>query len=76
VDVKRLGKCRRKRKTTQADDRFLLRKSKLDPRKTSQELQQDLAESGIVIHDSTVRKRLLENGRRAICPQKKQLLTE
>lgn len=76
VDVKRLGKCGRKRKTTPADDRFLLRKSKLDPRKSSQDLQQDLAASGIVIHDSTVRKRLLESGRRAIRPQKKQLLTE
>lgn len=76
VNVKRLGNCGRKRKTTPRDDSFLLRKSKLDPRKTSQDLQQDLAASGIVIHDSTVRRRLLENGRRAIRPQKKQLLTD
>lgn len=75
VEVKRKGKCGRKRKTTHRDECLLLRNSKLNPRKTSFDLQQDLEKAGVKIHDSTVRKRLIEGGRKAIRPQKKQLLT-
>lgn len=55
VDVKRIGNCGRKRRTTPRDVLFLLRKSKLDRTKTSHDLQLDLAASVIVIHVSTVR---------------------
>lgn len=75
IEVNRKGKCGRKRKTTARDEVFLIRESRLNPRKTSQELQQDLAHAGVVVHDSTVRKRLIEGGRKTIRPQKKQLLT-
>jgi hypothetical protein len=54
---------------------MLLRISKLDPRKTSIVLKKELEVSGVHIHSSTVRRRLLENGRRARKPIKKQLLT-
>lgn len=75
IEVNRKGKCGRKRKTTRRDEAFLIRDSKLNPRKTSQELQQDLAHAGVIVHDSTVRKRLIEGGRKTIRPHKKQLLT-
>lgn len=74
IDVQRKGKCGRKRKTTPRDEAFLIRESKLNPRKTSQELQKDLAHVGVIVHDSTIRKRLIEGGRKTIRPQKKQLL--
>lgn len=76
VELKRVGRCGRKRKTTARDEAFLMRQSKIDPKKTSADLQQDLAEHGVNIHDSTIRKRLIEMGRKAIRPQKKQLLTK
>lgn len=75
IEVNRKGRCGRKRKTTARDEAFLIRESKLNPRKTSQQLQRDLAHAGVIIHDSTVRKRLKEGGRKAVRPQKKQLLT-
>ena len=43
VTPRRKGKCGRKRKTTPKDDLVLLRNSKKDPRKTSFDLQKDLA---------------------------------
>src|ERR1700761_5380894 len=75
VSPKRKGRCGRKRITTVRDDRFLLRYSKQDPRKTSSDLQRDLSRAGVVIDASTVRRRLLEVGRKARRPVKKQLLT-
>ena len=51
VEVKRKGKCGRKRKTTPRDKAFLLRDSKLHPRKTSYDLQQDLEKAGVKIHN-------------------------
>lgn len=71
----RLGKCGRKRKTTKKEDALLLRNSKIHPTKTSDDLQKDLAFSGTSVHASTVRRRLLEVGRKARRPVKKQLLT-
>lgn len=73
---KRKGKCGRKRKSTPKDDAYLLRKSKLDPRKTSSDLQKDLASAGVKISASLVRRRLVFAGRRARRPQMKQLLTQ
>ena len=74
-NTKRRGKCGRKRKTTARDDSFVIRNSVIDPKKTSVDLQSDLASAGVVVHDSTIRRRLLEVGRRAHKPLKKQLLT-
>ena len=77
VEVQRKGKCgrKRKRKTTKRYDLTLLRKSKLNPRKTSEELKRDMDDSGVHVSSSTVRRRLLEKGRKARRPKKKQLLT-
>ncbi|KAJ4450863.1 hypothetical protein ANN_02295 [Periplaneta americana] len=65
----------RKRKTSPADDRLIVRKSKLYPRLTAVNLTHELiATTGANIHVTTVRRRLLEAGRRARKPIKKQLL--
>ena len=72
----RRGRCGRKRKTTTHDDRTILRNSLKDPRKISKDLQRDLAMAGVDIDSSTVRKRLLQAGRIARSPRKKQLLTD
>ncbi|KAJ4445714.1 hypothetical protein ANN_12399 [Periplaneta americana] len=70
------GNCGRKRKTSPADDRLIVRKSKLNPRLTAVDLTRELmATTGANIHVTTVRRRLLEAGRRARKPIKKQLLT-
>uniref|UniRef100_A0A3Q3KA92 Transposase Tc1-like domain-containing protein n=1 Tax=Monopterus albus TaxID=43700 RepID=A0A3Q3KA92_MONAL len=76
VSPKRKGKCGRKRKTTPRDDAYLIRESVKDPRKTSDALKVDLKEKGIEVSSSTVRRRLLEVGRKAYRPVKKQLLTK
>ena len=75
VDIKRKGNCGRKRKTTKRDDISILRNSKLHPRKTSEDLKRDLDATGVHVSSSTVRRRLLKEGRRARKPKKKQLLT-
>lgn len=62
VSPRRKGNCGGERATTPRDDAFLLRKSDVDPQKNSFDLQKDLAEAGVKIHDSTVRRRLLEAG--------------
>lgn len=76
ISPKRKGKCGRRRKTTRRDDVILLRESKRDPRKTSDSIAKDLKDRGIEVSSSTVRRRLLECGRRARRPLKKQLLTK
>ena len=62
VETKRKGKCGRKRKTTTRDDSFIMRKSKADPRKSSDDLKRDLAEAGVHISSSAVPRRLTEQG--------------
>uniref|UniRef100_A0A3Q3R911 Transposase Tc1-like domain-containing protein n=1 Tax=Monopterus albus TaxID=43700 RepID=A0A3Q3R911_MONAL len=76
VSPKRKGKCGQKRKTTPRDDAYLIRESAQDPRKTSDVLKVDLKEKGIEVSSSTVCRRLLEVGRKAYRPVKKQLLTK
>ena len=76
VTPKRKGTCGRKRKTTPRDDAYLIRESVKDPRKTSDAIKTTLGEKGIEISSSTVRRRLLEVGRKAYRPVKKQLLTK
>ena len=70
----RKGNCRRKKKTTPRTDAYLLRESKFNPRKTSFQLQQDLASAGVMVDSSTVRWRLIAVGRKARRPIKKQLV--
>ena len=65
VEVQKKGRCGRKRKTTERDDLTLLRNSKISSRKTSEESKRDLDESGVHGSSSTVRRRLLEKGRKA-----------
>ena len=60
VDIKRKGKWGRKRKTTIQDDSFIMRKSKMDPRKTSDDLKRDLEAADVQVSSSTVRRRLIE----------------
>lgn len=72
---KRRGKCGRKRKTTLRTDKILIRNSKINPRKTSSDLRRDLLATGFDVSSSTARRRLLEAGRKARRPVKKQLLT-
>ena len=73
--TKKRGQRGRKRKTTSRDHKMILQNSFKDLRKTSEDLQRDLATAGVNVDSSTVKKRLLEAGRKARSPRKKQLLT-
>ena len=75
ISPKKTGNCGRKKKTTPTDDRFLLRKSKLNPRLFAVDLARELGERGVNLHVSNVRRRLLLAGRKACKPVKKHLLT-
>ena len=63
------------KENTKRDDLTLLRNSKINPRKISEELKSDLDESEVHVSSSAVRRQLLEKGRKARKPKKKQLLT-
>ena len=76
VTPRRKGKSGRKRKTTLKEDLILLWNSKKDPRKTSFDLQKDLASAGVRISSSTEKRRRLEAGRKAKKPLKTHLLTK
>ena len=76
ITPQKKGNCGRKRKTSPADDRLIVRKSKINPRLTAVNLTRELiATTGANIHVTTVRRRLSEAGKRAYKPIKKQLLT-
>ena len=75
VTVKRRGRCGRKRKTTARDDQMIIRNSVKNPRKTSVDFKRDLSDAGVNVDSSTIRRRLIERGRLARRPKKKQLLT-
>lgn len=64
IKVNRKGKCGRNRKTTARYEAVLIKESKLNTGKTSQQLQQDLALIEGIIHDCTVLKRLIEGGKK------------
>ena len=70
VNIHRRGRCGRKNKATAHDDKMIIRNSVKALRKRSQELQRDLATSGVIIDSSTIRKRLLSAGRIARKPSK------
>ena len=54
LTASRKGNYGRKKKITSRMDAYLLRKSKFNPRKTSFQLQQDLASAGVMVDSSTV----------------------
>ena len=75
VEVQKKGRCERKGKTSKPDDLILLHNSKINPQKSSEELKRDSDESGVHVSSSTIQRGLLEKGRKARKPKKKQLLT-
>ena len=72
----RHGRCGRKRKTSPQDVKVMIRNSVKYLKKTSKDLQKDLALAGVNVASSTVRRRLFEVGRTARRPLRKQLLTK
>ena len=72
----RHGRCGRKRKTTPQHVKVMIRNSVKNPKKTSKDIQRDIALAGVNVAFSTVRRRLLEVGRTARRPLCKQLLTK
>jgi len=70
VVPRRKSKCGRKLKTAPKDEGILLRNSKMNPRKSSFELQKDLAYSGVHVSSAIVRHRLIEASRKAKNPTK------
>jgi len=72
----RIGRSGRKSITTPQTVQMLITESEKDPRKTSHDLKRDLEMGGVFISARTVRRRLVEAGRMARRPIKKQLLTD
>jgi len=75
LDVKRAGKCGRKRKSTERDDSFIVRESLKDRIKTATQIWVDVKTRDIDISKETVRRRLREAGLNAHRPLLKQKLT-
>ena len=69
------GDAAEKEKTTARVDQMIMRNSVKDPRKTSENLKRNLSAAEVNVHSSTIRRRLIERGRIARRPRKKQLLT-
>ena len=77
LQTRRKGNCGRKAKATPQAIQILVTESERDPRKTSHQLRIHLEETaGISISSRTVRRCLVNAGRVARRPVKKQLLTE
>lgn len=75
LEVKRAGKCGRKRKTTTRDDSFIVRESLKNRRKSGTQIWVDAHSRNIHVSKETVRRRLREAGLNAHRPVKKQKLT-
>ena len=73
---KRKGRCGRKIKASPAAMQMMISESETHPRNTSTELRNYLASQGTEVAARTVRRYLLNAGRRARRPIKKQFLTE
>ena len=71
IDRKRLGQ---KKKTSEHDDRMMIRAVMKDRRKASKDIAADLNESGVPISLRTVRRRLCQVGLKAKTPRKKPFL--
>ncbi|GFX74154.1 HTH_Tnp_Tc3_2 domain-containing protein [Trichonephila clavipes] len=67
---KRKGKCRGKWKTSPRTDKILIKNSKINARKTSTDLQNDLLDYGVELGTSIVLKKLLEVSHKATNPRK------
>ena len=67
--------CGRKRITSPADDRALIRKSKAFPSMTANELKEEMELHGVSLSTRTVQYRLIEGGRIPYKPIKCQVLT-
>lgn len=76
VDVNRVGRCGRKRKSTERDNRNLVRICLNNRKATSKSLQNEWASSGVSVSARTVRRRLVEHNLRSRKVQRKPKLTE
>lgn len=72
---RRIGRCGRKRKLTEADERYLIREVKKHPATTLPKLQQHLADSGTHVHQTTISRRLKTFGCKSVKPRRVPLLT-
>ncbi|KAJ4447397.1 hypothetical protein ANN_09403 [Periplaneta americana] len=71
ITPQKKGNCGRKGKTSPADDRLIVRKSKLNPRLTAVDLTRELmATTGANIHVATVRRRLLKLDEGLLSPKR------
>ena len=68
----RVGKCGRKRLSTSYEDRRILRASMIDPRLTALDIKKEIV-SPLSVH--TIRRRLIDGGRKSVKPIQKPLLT-
>lgn len=76
LTTERKGRCGRKAKMTPQAVQMLVTDSQMHPRKTSHELRKHLDMGGISVSSRTVRRCLVNSGRIARRPVKKQLLTD
>lgn len=74
-DVKRLGKCGRKRITTERDDRKILHVIKTARKSAIGEIRHELEEQGIKLSTRTLKRRCYEAGFYCRRPQRKPKLT-
>ena len=72
----RIGHCGRKRSTTTANDRYLLRSVKKMVRPTASELKREWESTGVAVSVSTVKRRLSELGCKNRAVRKVPLLTQ
>lgn len=75
LEVKRKGRCGRRRKSTAKDDRQLLLWCKRDRKLNSRQLCGMWNKAGTIVSDSTVRRRLINAGMMARRPRVKPKLT-
>ena len=71
----RVGRCGPKRKTTEQDDRIMVRMIRKDNLLSAKQVQGQLVERGINISARTVRRRLNEAGCKSVKPIRKPKLT-
>ena len=70
------GRCGRKRKTTPKDVKVMIRNGVKNPKKTSKDLQRDLALADVNVASTKVGRRLLEVGRTARTPLPKTIVDQ
>lgn len=75
TESRRKGRCGRKKKLSNTDERSLILEVKRNPRTTLPKLQQRLADAGTNVHQSTISRRLKEFKCKNVKPRKVPLLT-